>query len=131
MFIRSTGLGRTLLLAKVSKLTVTNIVPATLEPPPEGVNEPKRLLVELQILEPVHWTVRAFVEPPDLKEMVKLLFKNPGVIWQALKFLVTGKKETPAFQTLPKVSIASDTSLVTSSGKGSKAPPPPPGIIKT
>jgi hypothetical protein len=87
MFIRSTGLGRTLLKAKVSKIEVTNLVPATLEKPKDEGNEPRRLLMVLEIVEPVHWTVRAFVEPKDLKEMILMILKRPSVILEGVKFL--------------------------------------------
>ena len=36
MFMRSTGLGRTLLTAKVANIEATTIVPSTLEQPKEG-----------------------------------------------------------------------------------------------
>jgi len=87
MFIRSTGLGKTLLKAKVAKVEITDLVPATLEKPKDNENEPERILVVLEIVEPVHWTVRAFVEPKDLREMVSLILKHPSVIWEGLKFL--------------------------------------------
>lgn len=87
MFIRSTGLGRTLLRAKVSKIEATDLIPATLERPKENENEPKRLLMVLEIVEPVHWTVRAFVEPKDLREMILMILKHPSVIWEGVRFL--------------------------------------------
>ena len=42
MFIRSTGLGRTLLTARVAKIETTEVVPSTLETPKEGAAEPMR-----------------------------------------------------------------------------------------
>ena len=66
MFVRSTGLGRTLLTGRIARVVATNIVPATLEPPTNGTKEPMRMLMEMEILNPVHWTVRAFLDPPDL-----------------------------------------------------------------
>lgn len=87
MFVRSTGLGRTLLTARVSKIVPTNIVPSTLEPPKDGEHEPTRLLMELEITHPVHWTVRAFVDPPDLRQMIIHVLKNPSLILHGIKFL--------------------------------------------
>jgi hypothetical protein len=87
MFIRSTGLGRTLLSGRVAKIVTTTLVPSTLEPPPSGTKEPMRLLVEMEITNPVHWTVRAFIDPPDLREMIKIILANPGLILSCLKFL--------------------------------------------
>ena len=92
MYIRSTGLGRTLLTCKVAKIEVTNLVPSTLEPPEEGEpQEPARLLMTIQTTDPVNWTVRGFVEPADLVQILKAAM-TPAVIWTALKFLLVGGK---------------------------------------
>jgi hypothetical protein len=87
MFIRSTGLGRTLLSGRVDKIVATTVVPSTLEPPTNGSKEPMRLLVEMEITNPVHWTVRAFIDPPDLRDMLKIILTNPGLMFSCLKFL--------------------------------------------
>ncbi|MBE0618417.1 MAG: hypothetical protein IH608_10895 [Proteobacteria bacterium] len=93
MFIRSTGLGRTLLTCKVVKIEVTDMVPSTLEPPEEGEpKEPTRLLMTIQTTDPVNWTVRGFVEPQDLWLILKAAM-TPAVIWTALKFLFAGGKD--------------------------------------
>lgn len=96
MYIRSTGLGRTLLTCHVQKIEVTSMVPATLEPPKEGEPaEPPRLLMTIQTTHPVTWTVRGFVEPEDLWLIIKAAL-TPAVIFTALKFLLLGgKKKTP------------------------------------
>ncbi len=65
----------------------TNIVPGTLEPPTNGTKEPMRMLMEMEILHPVHWTVRAFLDPPDLRELVKKVITNPVLILNGIKFL--------------------------------------------
>jgi hypothetical protein len=90
MYIRSTGLGKTLLQCKVAKLEYTNIVPETLKDPENGEKEPRRLLMTMQVIAPVTWTVRAFVEPGDLRSIVIYLLKNPSILWHALNFLVFG-----------------------------------------
>jgi len=87
MFIRSTGLGRTLLSGRVAKIVTTMVVPSTLEPPASGSKEPQRLLVEMEITNPVHWTVRAFIDPPDLRDMLKIILTNPALLFRCLKFL--------------------------------------------
>ena len=86
MFIRSTGLGRTLLSGRIARIVNTDVVPSTLEPP-NGAAEPMRLLVEMEITNPVHWTVRAFIDPSDLREMLKIIFTNPALLLSCLKFL--------------------------------------------
>ena len=97
MFIRSTGLGRTLLTCHVAKIEVTDIVPSTLEPAKEGEKEPLRMLMTIQTTDPVTWTVRGFVEPDDLRLILKAALK-PSVIFTAIKFLLFGgssKKKAP------------------------------------
>ena len=90
MYIRSTGLGKTLLQCRVAKVESTRIIPETLEAPKEGENEPARLLMTMQVIAPVTWTVRAFVEPADLRRIIGFVFKNPGVLFSALGFLIFG-----------------------------------------
>jgi hypothetical protein len=99
MFIRSTGLGRTLLTCGVAKIEITNIVPSTLEAPEPGHNEPTRMLMTIQTTDPVNWTVRGFVEPDDLRQIIKAALK-PSVIFTAVKFLLSGgsSRKKPADQ---------------------------------
>jgi len=86
MKIRSTGLGKTLLTAQVGTVEPTTIVPASLE---AGDNEPKRLLLTMEVVEPVHWMVRAFLEPSDVRRVIKLLLR-PRTLFCALRFLMKG-----------------------------------------
>jgi len=87
MFLRSTGLGRTLLTARVAKIETTDMVPSTLEPPKNGTAEPLRMLMTMEVVNPVHWTVRAFVDPSDLRRMVKEVLTHPGLILKGILFL--------------------------------------------
>jgi hypothetical protein len=108
MFVRSTGLGRTLLTGRIDKIVTTTVVPSTLEPPTYGSKEPIRLLVEVEIMNPVHWTVRAFIDPPDLREMIKIILTSPGLILSCLKFLfMKGPKYDEQAQAGPPVAPAS------------------------
>jgi hypothetical protein len=84
MKIRSTGLGKTLLTAQVGTVEPTKAVPATLE---ASDNEPTRLLLTMEVVEPVHWTVRAFMEPSDVRRVIKLLLR-PRTLFCALRFLM-------------------------------------------
>ncbi|MBI5444267.1 MAG: hypothetical protein HY900_24030 [Deltaproteobacteria bacterium] len=105
MFIRSTGLGRTLLTCHVAKIEVTDIVPSTLEEPKGGQKEPMRLLMTIQTTDPVNWTVRGFVEPGDLRRILKAALR-PSVILTGLKFLLSGggsKKPSPETAKAPAV----------------------------
>ena len=90
MYVRSTGLGRTLLKSRLGKLEVTNIVPSTLE---ESEDEPARMLMVMNIDEPVNWEVKAFMEPQDLRRLVMLILR-PSVIWGGLKLLFSKHRES-------------------------------------
>jgi hypothetical protein len=90
MYIRSTGLGKTLLQCKVDSVESSTIIPATLEVTKEGEEEPTRLLMTMKVIAPVTWTVRAFVEPADLRAIVAFALKNPRVLFSALRFLSFG-----------------------------------------
>ena len=90
MYIRSTGLGKTLLQCKVDKVESCTIVPETLESPKEGEVEPTRLLMTMKVIAPVTWTVRAFVEPADLRHIIGFALKNPKVLFDGLRFLAFG-----------------------------------------
>ena len=95
MYIRSTGLGRTLLTCHVDKIEVTNVVPSTLEAAEDGQKEPTRLLMTIKTTSPVTWTVRGFVEPEDLWIILRAAMR-PAVIWTGIKFLLFGSKKKPA-----------------------------------
>ena len=123
MFIRSTGLGRTLLSARVAAIETTFMVPETLEPPKDGRVEPMRMLMVMEVVHPVHWTVRAFVDPADLRRMVKLVLTNPALIMRGLKFL---------FSKSPTYELPGQTAGAAAPGPGAKpaaeaAPKPGPG----
>jgi len=90
MYIRSTGLGKTLLQCKVEKVESCRIVPETLESPKEGEDEPTRLLMTMKVIAPVTWTVRAFVEPADLRHIIGFTLRNPKVLFSGLRFLTFG-----------------------------------------
>jgi hypothetical protein len=90
MYIRSTGLGKTLLQCKVESVESSTIIPATLEVTKKGEGEPTRLLMTMRVIAPVTWTVRAFVEPADLRAIIGFVLKNPKVLWGAIRFLIAG-----------------------------------------
>jgi hypothetical protein len=90
MYIRSTGLGKTLLQCRVQSVESSVIVPATMEASKEGEDEPTRLLMTMKVIAPVTWTVRAFVEPADLRHIIGFVLKNPKVLFDGLRFLTFG-----------------------------------------
>ncbi len=141
MFIRSTGLGRTLLTARVANIQTTTMVPSTLDPPGAGATEPMRMLMVMEVVHPVHWTVRAFVEPADLRRMAKLVLTNPALILKAIKFFFSkgpvhegpqsevGAPAPAMGQTAPAPSQSTRAPVTAPAASYAKGPgpiPPPP-----
>ncbi len=124
MFVRSTGLGRTLLRGRIAAIQTTNMVPSTLEPPGEGASEPMRMLMVMEIQHPVHWTVRAFVDPNDLRHMVWMVLSNPGLIMRGIKFLFS---KTPVYEPLDQPAEAPAAPGMAKAAPA--APKPGPGAI--
>lgn len=110
MFIRSTGLGRTLLTARVANIQTTDMVPSTLEPPKGGATEPMRILMVMEVVHPVHWTVRGFVDPADLRRMAKLVLTNPALILRGIKFFFS---KSPTYEEPGKTEAAAPASAAT------------------
>lgn len=92
MYIRSTGLGKTLLQCKVESVEPSRVVPETLEAAKEGEDEPTRLLMTMRVIAPVTWTVRAFVEPADMRHIIGFALKNPRVLFNGVRFVFFGGK---------------------------------------
>lgn len=90
MYLRSTGLGRTLLKARVEMLGVTHLVPSTLK---ESKSEKARMIMVIKVEEPVHWEVEAFMESQDLRRLIRLILK-PSTIFYGLKLLFSKSQET-------------------------------------
>jgi hypothetical protein len=132
MFVRSTGLGRTLLRGRISIVDSTMLVPSTLEPPVPGTTEPMRMLMAMEILHPVHWTVRAFLDPADLRHLVWLVLKNPMLILRAIKFLLSKGPVYESLETAEASAGAAQPAPMPAAPKGGPAPIPTvkgPGAI--
>jgi len=120
MFMRSTGLGRTLLTAKVANIEATTVVPSTLEEAKNGAAEPTRMLLVMQVVDPVNWTVRAFIDPSDLRKMVKVVVTNPGLVLKGIKFFFS---KDPVYAKSAKAEVP----LSAAKPEGAKAARPQPG----
>jgi hypothetical protein len=138
MFVRSTGLGRTLLTGRIGKVVTTTIVPATLEEAGNGIKEPMRMLMEMEILHPVNWTVRAFIDPHDLRQLIKKIITNPGLMVNGLRFLfMKGRTyEVPKVHgEAPKAAgpglTAPPRGATPAAGMPPKGPPPIPIIVES
>jgi hypothetical protein len=131
MFIRSTGLGRTLLCGKISSFVTTDVVPSTLEPASGARKEPLRLLVDMEITHPVHWTVRTFIDPADLREMLMMILTNPVLLFSCIKFLFmeSPKYDDPAQAGMPEAVDAELSGDSAPAKAGTGMPPVGPGRI--
>jgi len=101
------------------------VVPSTLEHPKDGAAEPMRMLMVMQVVHPVNWTVRAFVDPSDLRHMIKVVLTHPMLILKGVKFLFS---RDPVYAA-PATSEPAVTAQV--SGDGAKAaagPEPKKGV---
>jgi hypothetical protein len=89
------------------------------------------MLMEMEILHPVHWTVRAFLDPPDLRELVKKIITNPGLMFNGIKFLfMKGPKyDAPAGHGEAPKAAAPGSGPAASSKAGPPAPPKGPAPI--
>ena len=86
MKVRSTGLGKTMMVAAPEQLSPTTINPETLE---EGTAQPVRLLFQVKTIQPVIWTIRVFLESSDIRGMCKLVLK-PKVFFGIVVFVIKG-----------------------------------------
>jgi len=125
MFLRSTGLGRTLLTARVAKIETTDMVPSTLESPKNGAAEPLRMLMTMEVVNPVHWTVRAFVDPSDLRRMVKEVLTHPGLILKGIVFLFSKDPAYGCASTEPAAAPAPEPAAAAKSAPSRKNGPGP------
>ena len=89
MYVRSTGLGRTLLHGRLGELGPTQIDPATEE---DSDIQPVRMVMVMEILEPVNWKVKAFMEPQDIRRLIWLILR-PSTILCGLKLLFSKSRE--------------------------------------
>lgn len=85
MYIRSTGLGRTLLRARISGFDSTKLIPTTMKKCKNNT-ETTRLLLTVETEYPVTWTISTFMEPEDLRAMIRFALR-PSTIFTMLKFL--------------------------------------------
>lgn len=89
MYVRSTGLGRTLLHGRLGELGPTQMDPSTEK---DSDNQPERMVMVMEILEPVNWKVKAFMEPQDVRRLIWLILR-PSTILCGLKLLFAKSRE--------------------------------------
>jgi hypothetical protein len=109
MKVQSTGLGKTVMIANFKGLEIA-----------EFDNE-KVMQMRMESTEPLHWTIRVFMEPTDVRKAVFMGLK-PSIVWKGLLGLLLGR-----FSLFPKAGAETDTA--DASPKESELPKAPPAPI--
>ena len=78
MKVQSTGLGKTVMLAQFKELLNTEY------------DNQQVLQLTMESTEPLHWKIRVYMEPADLRTAIVMGLK-PSVLWKALLAVVTGQ----------------------------------------
>ena len=92
MKVQSTGLGKTVMEAQLKGLS-------------NGVFDGESVVqVNMESFQPLHWTIKVYMGPKDLRKAIFLGMK-PRVMWKALLSVVFGRFTLfprPASQTVPE-----------------------------
>jgi hypothetical protein len=78
MKVQSTGLGKTVMLADFKELLNTDF------------DHRQVLQLTMESTEPLHWTIKVYMEPDDLRKAIVMGLK-PSVLWKALLAVVLGR----------------------------------------
>ena len=78
MKVQSTGLGKTVMLAHFKELLSTEF------------DNQQVLQLTMESTEPLHWTIKVYMEPEDLRQAIVMGLK-PSVLWKALLAVVAGR----------------------------------------
>ena len=78
MKVQSTGLGKTVMLAQFKELLNAEY------------DNQQVLQLTMESTEPLHWTIKVYMEPADLRTAIVMGLK-PSVLWKALLAVVTGQ----------------------------------------
>jgi hypothetical protein len=80
----------------------------------------------MEVVNPVHWTVRAFVDPSDLRRMIKEVLTHPGLILKGIVFLFSKDPAYAAPATAEQAGApVPGAAAVTKGAPGPKAGPGP------
>lgn len=78
MKVQSTGLGKTVMVAQFKELLKTDF------------DKQQVLQLTMEATEPLHWTIKVYMEPNDLRRAIVMGLK-PSVLWKALLAVICGK----------------------------------------
>jgi hypothetical protein len=92
MKVQSTGLGKTVMLAHFKELLNAEY------------DNQQVLQLTMESTEPLHWTIKVYMEPADLRTAIAMGLK-PSVVWKAFLAIVTGQfslfKKPPSVTSQP------------------------------
>jgi len=78
MKVQSTGLGKTVMVAQFKELLRSDF------------DRQQVLQVTMEAIEPLHWTIKVYMEAADLRKAIVMGFK-PTVLWKVLMALICGR----------------------------------------
>jgi hypothetical protein len=78
MKVQSTGLGKTVMLAQFKELVNTEF------------DNQQVIQLTMVSTEPLHWTIKVYMEPGDLRQAIVMGLK-PSVLWKTLLAVVAGR----------------------------------------
>ena len=123
MKVQSTGLGKTVMLAHFKELLSTEF------------DNQQVLQLTMESTEPLHWKIKVYMEPGDLRQAIVMGLK-PSVLWKALLAVVAGrfsfsKKLRPKSAEGPtEAGTLTDDSSAGSNGSSSRATSSPLSDLK-
>ena len=79
MKVQSTGLGKTLMIAHFSDLLKTDF------------QSEQVIQATMEAVEPLHWTIKVYMEPRDVRKAIFMGLKKPSLVWKVLLALVCGR----------------------------------------
>jgi hypothetical protein len=117
MKVQSTGLGKTVMVAQFKELLKTDF------------DNQQVLQLTMEATEPLHWTIKVYMEPKDVRTAIGFGLK-PSVVWKALLAAIFGRyslfrtgapdaeKSTPAPVTQTSKSLEPSASINDDHGTG-------------
>ena len=78
MKVQSTGLGKTVMIAQFKDLLNTDF------------DKQQVLQMTMEATEPLHWTIKVYMEPNDLRRAIVMGLK-PSVLWKVLLAVICGR----------------------------------------
>jgi hypothetical protein len=78
MKVQSTGLGKTVMVAQFKELLKTDF------------DTQQVLQLTMEATEPLHWTIKVYMEPKDIRKAMGFGLK-PSVVWKALMATIFGR----------------------------------------